>query len=458
MAGKPNPAQESLIIAGEQPDQLIARTFTDAGESVESTAVNHVIEQKLHLINCLSRLAAASKLAGLVTAGPEAVKDSYGTNAPKVVEGAKKKHPELLRQARWSFARGVGHFALIDSGLMPKQAAEAQTGAMYAKFESLYSAAENNKRLSDYRRLLQKQVAFLAGDLEVTASAFNRKYGLRPHKPASRGPSETITGENADELPGLDTRERMTAILFDPRASFMPKTHREKNLVLSWLDYLDNPEYPLGVMHQLYEVLRHSQRPDREKIIRRGARFGLRANESICWEVGDYMLDAARQLKAIQALRYDIADFSPKVLLSEEFQSPLDHHGLRAWVRHRDLKIFIERGEVPGLDGSDPLATSEQRLKPKTFGDTDTGKHKNILNQYTRADIKEPFQQHMEELLSTATIADARADLSEVAEDLGAEYGFMRKRLAEMQVRGSQRVKKAVQQIFTELQSLDAVA
>src|SRR5690606_25709107 len=114
-------------------------------------------------------------------------------------------------------------------------------------------------------------------------SSANRKNGLRPHAPEAMD----------------STTERLAAIKGDPRAGFYPKTNSEKVLVLSWLDYLDNPEKPLGIVNQLREVFVRSQgfkprkttAPESDSPTTKKKHFGVphgvRALESITWEVGD---------------------------------------------------------------------------------------------------------------------------------------------------------------------------
>lgn len=455
MTRKANPAQEQLLVmSGSEFAQ--ARDFSSP-EPDQGVAVNR-IEQKLHLINCLAALSGASQRAGLVKIGPEGVTDIYGNAASAVVLGAARKGVELKRQAELEFARATGHFELVDSGLVPKRKASALTGRLLEEFKSRYDGHPNYRANFDYRRQLAAEVRGLTADPETDVSEFNRRHNLRPHKPQKAKTPTTATAEERVKLDQLDTREKMAAILSDPRAEFMPKTHREKNLVMTWLDYLDNPQFPLGVVNQLREVQIHSQRPDHEKALRYGARFGLRATESICWEVGDYLQDAATHLSAVRALRSEVIDCSPKVKVNEELGPGAESPSLSAWVRHRDLKQFVEQGNVTGLADKDPLATSERRLKPKTFGDVAPGKHKTILNQYTRPDPKESFAGHISATVDGATIGELRAELPEVEQDLARERRFMERRLVEIRQHGNDRLVRTVNQIFDKLKGFEVVA
>lgn len=428
MPPKSNPNQESLFVFGEHTELVYPRESV-ANISGEITPVDPV-EERLHLINCLSFLAGAKMRDGLVKLGPEGVTDRYGDQASAVVLAAYQRGQEMRIMAQHAFARATGLQERIAAGEDPARA-KAAVREQFSDFLKKYYLGENHYENSRvYRRQLVAEVKAMLENPEHKVSLFNHAHGLQPHHDAGVADVEAIPGISK-ELPDLSTRQRLEAILFDPRAGFMAKTHNEKNRVLSWLDYLDNPElYPLGIANQLREVMIHSQSPDKARSIRRGAQWGLRAQESIAWEMADCLLDAARQLQNIRRLQTDVADSDAYgATMVDEFG--IKHPGYGAWVRHQALSELMGAGVVSGLM-ADPLKTSERRLKPKQMGDNAPGKHKIILNQFTRPDRHPMFRVYLESVVSSTTVGSVRkqADLfDDIVADLQNEYDFMHRQI-----------------------------
>ena len=421
--------QESLFITDQSGSQVVMRDFGS-----EMGAIG-LAEQKLHLINTLNLLAGASMRAGLAQIGDTGViADRYGDEASSVVKAAEQKRQELMLEAKVSFARGTGHYALVDAEVEPMSETKRRTKKMFTNFLGKYYGARNHQALQQYRSRLVKEVSFWTQEVESDVSVFNREQGIRPHMVDKA----TEIGQDAEQL---DTRERLEAILGDPRAGFIPTTNSEKNQIISWLDYLDDPQKELGIVHQLREVFVNAQRPARRSL---GVAFGIRALESIAWEVGDYLHEAQHRLQAAERLCSSAnQDQRPDISLFEEFSQVEGEYtgktleeifgeywfALAAYVQYKDTVEYIH-GE--DSDTSNPLTESElppSSQRPKF--DASPGKRKAIHNQYTRVDIKESYKAHIISRLRGLRIRDIRVDTPELLSNYEQQVRFHHRRIGE---------------------------
>lgn len=472
--------QESLFVVAEQTGQMRVRDFSDSHE--HDGAFIDRVEQKIHLINTLGYLASARSREGLVKTGPEGVTDRYGERASTVVLGAERKRVEFINKAKASFERAVGMHELIDAGIEGKSYSSVQirrdTRQMYSDFLKKYWLPGKEKANSDYRKRLEKEIAELSGDTEVIVSMKNRFLGLRPHADKPMPETEKTTEDVEEKLDEIGTRERLEAIQKDPRAGFLPKTRNSKDRVMSWLDYLDDPDKPLGIIHQLREVFVRAQNPTRKSSRPNnylGVKHGVRAIESLAWEVGDDLLEANKRLMAVQALKSKAGeDQRPDLSLHEAFslqeydnisslQELYGEHllGLAAFVQFRDLTEYVQTGMVQGLEES-PLKTSEdppRSQRPKF--DAAAGKRKTVLNQYTRPDVDSDFRQHIVARLKALSIKDVRQNIDACVEDLEKEVSFTQRRfseLAEFKSGPYQPIQDAISEISHQLNTRNAVA
>ncbi len=462
-------SQETLFVVSERSGQI----YTPVSHETDVAAVD-VVEQKLHLINTLGYLAGASMRSGLVRAGQDVLNDRYGDEASKVVTGAENQRVILIKKAKHSFARATGHFTLVDSGLTTETDARRLTTAMFSDFLKKYYGPRHHEALHDYRLQLESEVDSLIAshDSESSISMFNRQNGVRNHRSDN---SVHVIVDYGEELEELGTRGRLEAILGDPRAGFIPTTNNEKNQIVSWLDYLDDPEKPLGIINQLREVFVRAQRPSK-KGRSLGVKYGVRAVESIAWEVGDYLQSASLDLANLQSLRTSVdQDQRPTLSLyddlhksgsDEQGDSPeelfgQDTNGLLTYIQWLDIKEFMEKGNWPGPVASPIVGTEDppRSLRPKF--DSSPGKRKTIFDQYHRPDITEEFKAHIISRAKTITFRDIRSNIDDCISNSERRLDFHNRRfteLAEYDDGPSSPVREAVNTIQEKLKSTDAVA
>ena len=411
MGRKVSPEQESFIVASGQTGQMQTREF----EGEEIVAATNRTEQKIQLMNVLGNLAAAKSHDGAASDGAAgALTERYGSRAPAVASGAKRRANEFKVAATREFERASGMHVLIDSGVATTAEARRITRELFSDFLKKYHLTPSNKESAAYRKQLETEV----NQLQTQQSVFNREHNLRPHK------KDTKTQEKSDKEPApiskdtLGTRARMLAIDGDVRAGFLPRSNDEKNKVMAYLDYLDNPNYPLGVNNQLFEVMNHQQRyrrakPGMPKPIRGGGQDAVRAVESIVWELGDYFADANITLQVLRSLEDAMYNASPRLMLHELDDVGIGHPGIVRLVRDLDIRLFVTIGKIEVPTG-DPLAGTLVRTVAST--NRLPGRHKTLYDQYTRPDLgktrkTERLQGYLQSRISSLTVGEARKAL-----------------------------------------------
>jgi hypothetical protein len=376
----------------------------------------------------------------------------YGGGTSNVLANSQSKREAAMYQARVSFALATGRYALTDSGQVETEAAKDVTKELFQAWYRKYYGATNRKAAEEYRATLKAQAEELIRvdqgiKTERAVSLDNRASGRRPHRPNPQSEASKEKGYKK-----LNTRERLRAIHEDKRAEFYPLGTKAKDRVISWLDYFDNPVNQLGINDQLLEVYTRGQWPMRKsdnphKGPKLGVRYGIRAVESVTWEVGDDAIEVARRQQSIAQLREALdQDQRPSLSLFDELsrletahddttlQELFGEHafGLAAYVQFLDIEEFIETGTVAGLIDS-PLRDSEDppsSQRPKD--DATPGKRKTVLNQYTRPDILESYKTHIIARLKDTTIAQARRDLPALQANLEKYYDFLDRRLTDI--------------------------
>lgn len=228
---------------------------------------------------------------------------------------------------------------------------------------------------------------------------------------------ETI-GFQATHQELLDTPDKLNALLRDPHARFLPKTHREKNIAVSLLDYIDNPSHPDGVHAQLAEVYqKHINDALKAKRKRsEGALHGKLAVQSILYEYADYFLDAQARHEALgifaqRVLECPNPNLSLKELIDEDYEG--DGVGADAFVQYLDIAKVKNHESIE----FDPLQSKEQRHPPVN------GKNKVVHSLYD--DLPTPeLTEHINRVLSDITVGEARSKVAFALELEGNRMDF----------------------------------
>lgn len=425
------PTEDSLFVVGEKTP------YTHVPNPEADPLSNERIGQKLYLINALQDLAAAKLRDGFAMANPAVAQARYGDRADAVREGAERKKGEFLVSAEENFKRASkfnelkDHIKQFGRYALGKLHPYSVHRTMFSDFaKRFYAGGDSFKARADYRKQLIAEIGDMQGwtgpeEFIPAVTKFNREQGRRPHQEKPTQKAQTTEADK--ELEKLTTIDKLEAVIGDPRAQFVPKTNHAKNIVASWLDYLDNPKYPAGINNQLFEVYISNQ-----KWLQMTPTEAARSIESIAWEVSDHASDALQSLENIKDLQTKVAEcMAPHVTLAEEF--PDGHPGLFVWARHRALKELMRTGDVADLDKPMTVlrTTTDPPPSQRPHG-TEPGKHKTLQNQFTRPDMLLKFKTYVDELLSRTRIGEVRHEFDEIVEDLTNEFEFFQHRLADI--------------------------
>jgi hypothetical protein len=395
-----------------------------------------VVEANLHLLSCLNAIAGANMRAGLETAGSRVLDQTRYDNVDAVVSGAHRKREQLQLEAKRHFAAAYG--LSVMKTILPEDEAKADAREAYREF--LEDKASSHKKLDTTRNKLRRSIRSLTerhaiDDLpfDIAIGQINQRIGFRPYD--GQEPEITDEGDETSEDQQLGHRLRLEVLQFDPRGGFRPSTRQELNTVVAYLDYLDNPEHPLGVSAQLLEVLVHQRKPDGRTEV-----DGVRAVESITWEIGDYAIDATQALVAIEQLAADLEDVRPSLQLAELDAVDIDHPALPYVFQYFDTEEFIEHGRIRGLNQL-PLRTRKLRLTDESGRELHhnaDGKHKIMHSQYTTPNRTNAFKTHFKRrmgLLSRVKglkVKEVREAIGIIREQQELRLTFMLQRLEDI--------------------------
>lgn len=397
--------QDVLMAVSPGVDHVSVRDFNEDSSSVS------LIDHHLQQLNALSLFGAINQREGFIKQR-EGAEARYGERAAAALEGAKQNRDALEAQARDEFYRSIGLFAVEETvEMIPgTNIAEYRSDAQrrWNIFQARYRGAHHVLERNAYGRRLRDEITMLQ-------SQHNRTEGIRPHMPDKERAEQPGHHQLPPKLP---TRERLQAIHEDPRAGFLPTTNEEKNTVLAWLDYLDNPKYPLGVNNQLLEIYNKHQRNSKNPAHREHAK---RAMLSIPHEVYDFWSNATESLENLTDLSEILSlGQSPKVSLTEEVQA---HPAFGALIRYRDLARFRDKNQLPsGI--KNPLMTREDR-RPHLL----KGKNKTLEDIYTQKELTPDVAEYIEQEAAALTIGQARSLLRKAIVDQKARQTFAADRL-----------------------------
>jgi len=242
-------------------------------------------------------------------------------------------------------------------------------------------------------------------------------------------------------------RGRLRILHEDPRAGFLPTTHEEKNQALTLLSYIDEPQYPAGIGHQLREVFERQkglaitaakERTGEEHLSNEawviasgeGVNQGRRALISITNEFGDYTKDALNQTSLLEDLKTRIDDCpNPAVTIADEVG--VEHKGIAALLRYKDLSDIRDHGKVEDMP-IDPFKTHENRSKQK-----DPAKNKTLHDAYTGEEPDPIIAERIVEFAYLTSIKDARLLIEAAYADQQRRLAFWIARLQETRSHGA---------------------
>lgn len=305
----------------------------------ETLSVN-LGQRAFFLIESLNELEKAKDIRERVKSGwPQ---QRYGNEHVANLIKLAVQHESNSRKS-FSDARGTDQLIAQAGDEAEVAMIRAEDSQDYLKFKWGYGSEELN---NPERYPRKKQRPTIRTELAhfVQWSAFSNKAGVedtnlpKPENIVADEPVDDSSEINDDTKETLTDQEKLQAILEDDRAGFMPTTDIEKNLVLTYLHYLDNPnEFPLGPMNQLLEVVRFHIKHAPGKA---GVELGTSAARRITHIFGDFLdqsMSQIEQLKMTATLLHETPN--PSLSIGTALNSEM--LGAIPLLRYVDLTDFM---------------------------------------------------------------------------------------------------------------------
>ncbi len=389
--------QEQLIVSNERTQHYAVRDFSESGPAVNLLERNIRLQNVLDLLKEKQRLENYRWVLGRDTDLDDEVRDAR-------VESTSASIINVTKHTKEQFAHAAGMYALIDSGV-DEHIARRTTRSAFSDFLQRGSGIRDDKKAKALRTRLEEAYPLIEATTPIDIP-MNEAEATAEEPP---GTSRVSRERRA-------AREDIMRIRSDDRAGFLPATHKEKNLVLPWLDYLDNPDRPRGVWHQLEEVFAHQQKHHH------GISGGVEALRSIVYEVTDYANNAGASVHALEDLQARIDDLVHyRYSLAEEFGDSHDAYAVLA--RHIDITGLLRQNP---RSTADMMTTKEVRWEHEG-----SGKHKRIEDQYTTETPTEAYQKRIETVAATP-IVEVRSVIAAALLSERRRAGFYTARLEEI--------------------------
>jgi hypothetical protein len=285
-------------------------------------------ERSIHLINVLSmfdRVLELDRVARLypIPKNPEA--DFVPTRQQAISRNSAKAAEQMRQASRSEFYTAYGVNALAAVGVVTTEEAEQEASKSYDRFTMRFAGKHKFRARSKAQEVWKntlkqrQQVDSVVYDIEVTADA-------------------TIEEKNA----GLSTREKLIILAEAEDAGFLPTTNEEKNMVTTYLDYVNNEAFELGTQSQIVEVgnfhgKHHSYLAAKE--------YALQAGRSIAYEFADWLTQSTQQLAELRDVRELIRE-TPNPDLSLAVALHVDMLKAIPLIRFMDLAELRATGKV----------------------------------------------------------------------------------------------------------------
>jgi len=353
----------------------------------------------------------------------------------------KERQQRYHADAYAHFARARGAYDRIEQGEDPADV-HRETWNQFQAFKGMYDGA--TRESYEARRQYKQR---LAGNFAALMALDNEVYIDRVVRSERKTPYPKYLGEGKDDERELtlDTQGKLIGLRDDRRARFLPTTHREKNLAIELLDYLDNPEYPKGVHDRLSQIYARQVNVPLQKVNaakkeaqERGELYTGKSPEaawaegheiaqdtirSILHEWGDYVANARYSLHELGAISELIDDTDKPTLTLKEVLAEAGSLApdVRPLLRFMILEAFREKGELP-----DPIFDP---LRTRVIRSADLpGKNKLMTDVFLLPADQEHIGEYLTKLEATITVGELRTKkiMKDVVLDSQRRFSFFR--------------------------------
>lgn len=337
----------------------------------------NILERAILLNETLDYLLQAKGLGGFSRSSQ--VAERIGENTPQAQQGAAEKANQLRVAAKNPFNKAFGLQKILDNpdGLWSEQRAKREASNALGDFSiGKGREAKTTKTPAEIRRELASTIT-----VQSTMAKGENSTPAEPAAPHEVSAPIAATKLPEAEQPGLSTREKLIVLAEAQDAGFLPTTNEEKNMVMTYLDYIKNPDFELRTQSQLIEVGNfHGRHHD----FSTAKEFALQAGQSIAFEFADWFTQATQQLAELMEVRQliheiDNPDLSLALALHVDMQKAVP------LIRYMDLATLRAEGKVEYQTGKGKISPSFVLLRTRR-NEKDIqipGKNKTLEDPYT---------------------------------------------------------------------------
>ncbi len=388
----PRPEQERLFVASG--NIIIPR---DMG-AVEQVAVP-LIERYSHLNNVLEMFDRVVELdrIGRLNPVPKNVDIEYRlTKQQATSRNSAESAMNLQSEARQVFYRAYGLVALQEGD--PGQI-ETEAGRTYDRFTMRFAGKHKFKARQKAR--------------ELWSDLLNQHMGVGADRPNVQEPVEV---PEVEKVPGLSTREKLIILAEAENAGFLPTTNEEKNMVVTYLDYIKSQKFELGTQSQLVEVGNfHGKHHGYAAALE----FAKQAGRSIAFEFADWHRQASTQLVDLLDVDRLLSDvdnpnLSLAVALNSEMQRAIP------LVRFMDLSQLRASGKVEHEAGDETVSPHFDVLRTRRNKNSEyivPGMNKVLEDPYTAEERSKVVTKWLKTRMMQIKVGDVRSTIKDAILD-----------------------------------------
>lgn len=368
-----------------------------------------IVERYVHLGNALDmadRVLDLDHLANLHPIPKNASQDFVPTKNQSISRNAAKAAEKMRQNTRLEFYQAYGVNALIASGVASKEDIEKEASKNYDKFTMRFAGKHKfdarYKAGKAWRGLLNQHLQIQDEVAESTPKISNQEVMV--------------------EQEGLSTREKLLVIAEADDAGFLPTTNEEKNLVVTYLDYIKNQDYELGPQSQLIEIANFH---GKHHGFYTAKKYAMEASASIAHEFGDWFIQSSQQLADLKEVNEIIREtVNPELSLAVALN--VDMLKAIPLIRFMDLVELRAEGKVEYQTEDGVIKPSFSLLRTRSNRskeDLQSEKNKVIEDPYTGERTK-AVTEWLKSRMAQIKVRDVRHLIIEAIEDQEKRVSF----------------------------------
>jgi hypothetical protein len=374
-----------------------------------------IVERSIHLQNTLRLLGRISQLEGLQLASATErrfqLEKNYAGSLDIVLHNSRLRRVATTEEAKAEFGEAFGRNVANELTSIPPSITDAHVKAGYESFFKDYGGAAGAEAREKKLIQLVRAEVMLAAAVGPTVQTL----------------TETDTVKSSQELKDLDTLGRLRAVQEDPRSRFLPTSNLEKNMSITYLDYLDNPEHPQGIINQLDEIQQAMQR-DHEP------RMGIRAVTSVVFAMEDFLTNAVVSINGLRKLEVALTEeeiLNPQLSVNTLGLDSKYLDGVLAIIRYIDQSEFVGSGEIPKRIRFAPFRSHADR----DVEQADPLKNKTVEDPYMARVRAGVVDKYLANRVKNLPNFEVKQLIREAIEDQERRAAFWQSRLSDTQAR-----------------------